>query len=54
MFKKFLRDEQGQDVIEWGLLAGFLGVAILVGIDLSGIGPTIAGWYQDVVDTINP
>ena len=48
MFKKFLRDEKGQDVIEWGLLAAFLGILLVGTISLTDIETTVQGWYESV------
>lgn len=52
MFSKFLRDEDGQDVIEWGLLVAFLSVILIVTV--TAIAPTVQGWYDDIEAEINP
>lgn len=44
MLKKFLRDEAGQDVIEWGMLAAFLSVLMIVTVGV--IAPIIQTWYD--------
>jgi len=46
MFKKFIKDEQGQDVIEWGMLAAFLSVLLIVAVGT--ISPLIGAWYTSV------
>lgn len=46
MLKKFIRDEQGQDVIEWGMLAAFLSVLLVVAVGV--ISPIIGTWYTSV------
>ena len=46
MFKKFLSDEQGQDVVEWGMLAAFLSTLLIVTVGV--ISPIIGAWYTDV------
>lgn len=46
MFQKFIRDEQGQDVIEWGMLAAFLSVLLVVTVGV--ISPLIGAWYTSV------
>ncbi len=46
MFKKFIRDEEGQDVIEWGMLAAFLSVLLIVAV--TTISPIILTWYDSV------
>jgi len=46
MLKRFLRDEQGQDVIEWGMLAAFLSVLLIVAV--TTISPIIDTWYDSV------
>lgn len=52
MFKKFLREEEGQDVIEWGLLVAFLSVILIATV--TAIAPTVQGWYDDIETEINP
>ena len=53
VIRKFLRDEDGQDIIEWGLLVTFLGIMIIAGISLTGITPVVSGWYTTVTDVFN-
>jgi Flp pilus assembly pilin Flp len=42
----FVRDEQGQDLIEYGLLIGIITVGCIVSINL--IGPKVAGYFSDL------
>jgi Flp pilus assembly pilin Flp len=44
MLKRFIQDEQGQDVIEWGMLAAFLSTLLIVCV--SAIDNVIDGWYD--------
>lgn len=39
LLRRFVRKEEGQDLIEWGLLAGFLSIASI--LTLLAIGPLI-------------
>ena len=43
LFNRFVRDEQGQDLIENGLLVGIITVGCLVAI--KAIGPKVAGYF---------
>jgi Flp pilus assembly pilin Flp len=50
MLKRFLLEEKGQDVLEWGMLAAFLStllIATVVAID-----DVILAWYTDVQEDI--
>lgn len=51
MLKKLLRDEGGQDIIEYGLLACFISIVALVAIRL--IGPLIVPLYDAVVAALS-
>jgi Flp pilus assembly pilin Flp len=50
LWRRFLRDDLGQDVIEYGLLAGFIGIACLtVWISIQGhLHDLYVGYDQDV------
>lgn len=52
LFNRFVRDEEGQDLIEYALLASLIAVAGIVGASL--IGPRIAQIWTDVVDAFAP
>jgi pilus assembly protein Flp/PilA len=36
LFKKFFREDEGQDAIEYALLAGFVSLTIVAGVTLLG------------------
>jgi pilus assembly protein Flp/PilA len=46
----FVRDEQGQDLIEYGLLIGIITVGCIVSIN--AIGPKVAGYFSDLNDKL--
>jgi Flp pilus assembly pilin Flp len=43
---RILIDDQGQDTVEYGLLAAFISIAAL--LTIKGIGPLVESLYQDV------
>jgi Flp pilus assembly pilin Flp len=52
IIRQFVRDESGQDLIEYGLLALFISVAAIVTLKL--IAPLIAPFYQAVINALTP
>ena len=46
MFVRFVREDAGQDLIEYGLLVGIITVAAIASIKL--IGPKVADYYADL------
>jgi pilus assembly protein Flp/PilA len=44
--KKFIREEQGQDMVEYALLAAFISIVAIVTI--RNIGPLVDAVYQNV------
>ncbi len=48
----FLKDEKGQDIVEYGLLASIVSIAALVTIRL--IGPLIVPLYEAVEAALSP
>lgn len=53
--KAFLREETGEDLIEYGLLAAFvaaIAVACIIA-DPLGLAPAVEGAYQDAIDALN-
>lgn len=44
MLKRFIGEETGQDLIEYGLLLGIISVAVIATIAL--LGPKIAGYFS--------
>jgi pilus assembly protein Flp/PilA len=43
LFNRFVREEEGQDLIEYGLLIGIITVGCIVAIQ--AIGPKVAGYF---------
>ena len=50
--RNFLKDEKGQDIVEYGLLASLISIAALVTIQL--IGPLIVPLYEAVEAALTP
>jgi Flp pilus assembly pilin Flp len=52
--KNFIRDERGEDLIEYGLLAAFVAAVALAVIiaDPLGLKEAITGAYQSAVDAL--
>ena len=46
MVARFLREESGQDLIEYGLLIGIITVACIASIN--AIGPKVAKYYSQL------
>jgi Flp pilus assembly pilin Flp len=46
LIARFIRDEQGQDLIEYALLGSFVSLAAYAGADL--LGGAINSWYEGV------
>jgi pilus assembly protein Flp/PilA len=46
LVSKFLREDQGQDLIEYGLLVGIITVGAIASIKL--IGPKVATFFSDL------
>jgi len=46
MFKRFVREEAGQDLIEYALLAGFISLVAVVAIQSVGTG--VNGVYNNI------
>lgn len=51
LIARFVREEEGQDLIEYGLLVGIITVAAIASIVL--IGPIVAGYYSDLLAAID-
>lgn len=51
MIKGFLRDESGQDVVEYSLLLVMVGVAAL--LIISAMGVSISGIFSKISDKLN-
>lgn len=52
MLRRLLRMEEGQDLIEYGLLAAFISVAAILAI--RAIGPLIIPLYEAVTTALTP
>jgi len=55
LIRNFVRDEQGEDLIEYGLLAAFVAtvaLAVIIG-DPLGLQKAIEGAYQKATDALN-
>ena len=48
----FLRDESGQDMIEYALLAAFISIAAIIAIKL--IAPLLVSIYNAIVAALTP
>ena len=47
---RFVRDEQGQDLIEYGLLIGIITIACIVSIQ--AIGPKVGSYFSNLNATL--
>ena len=50
LFSRFVREESGQDLIEYALLAGFLSLVAATGASL--VGGALDTWYTNLAGTI--
>ena len=48
--KQFARDEEGQDVVEYGLLIATIAIVILLGTQF--FGSAIQGWFERLAGRI--
>jgi len=46
LFNRFVREEEGQDLIEYGLLIGIITVGAIVSIN--AIGPAVARYFASL------
>ena len=51
LFTRLYRDEQGQDLIEYALLATFVSLVAIVGAGL--LGTALNNWYGVVATNVN-
>ncbi len=49
-FSRFLRDESGQDVVEYGLLIATIAIVVLIGVGI--FGQNINTWFQTLAGRI--
>ncbi len=47
---KFLRDEEGQGMVEYGLLLGLIAIAVIAVLVI--LGPRIANMFSDVNEAL--
>jgi Flp pilus assembly pilin Flp len=50
--ESLLRRDEGEDVVEYGLLAAFISIAALLTIKV--IGPAVNGLYEQVKNAFSP
>jgi Flp pilus assembly pilin Flp len=50
LLSRFVREDAGQDLIEYGLLIAIITTACIVAI--SGIGPKVAGYFEELNDEL--
>jgi Flp pilus assembly pilin Flp len=50
LFTRFVREDAGQDLIEYGLLIGIITVGCIAAIQ--AIGPIVQGWYEDLQEKL--
>jgi Flp pilus assembly pilin Flp len=51
LFIRLVRDEQGQDLIEYALLATFVSLVAIVGA--TALGKALNNWYNAVATNVN-
>ena len=51
LFTRFIRDDQGQDLIEYALLGAFVSLAAVAGATVLGTG--LNAWYRDLGTAID-
>jgi len=51
LFTRFVQDEQGQDLIEYALLATFVSLLAIVGAGL--LGTALNNWYGTVATNVD-
>jgi pilus assembly protein Flp/PilA len=47
---RFLREERGQDVVEYGLLIATMAIVVLIGVGV--FGSNINAWFQNLAGRI--
>jgi pilus assembly protein Flp/PilA len=48
--RQFIRDEEGQDVVEYGLLIATIAIVVLIGVGI--FGQNINHWFQTLAARI--
>jgi len=50
MFRRFLHEDKGQDMVEYGLLAAFISIVAIAA--LQAIGPLVSAIYGAIRDAL--
>lgn len=50
LFKRFVREEEGQDLTEYGMLVAFIAFVVLVGVTL--FGTNLRTWWNAVAGNV--
>jgi len=48
--RQFIRDEEGQDVVEYGLLIATIAIVVLIGVGI--FGQNISHWFENLAARI--
>jgi Flp pilus assembly pilin Flp len=51
LFNRFVREEEGQDLTEYGMLVAFIAFIVLVGVQL--FGTNLLGWWNLVAANVD-
>jgi pilus assembly protein Flp/PilA len=49
-FSRFIQDESGQDVVEYGLLIATIAIVVLIGVGL--FGSSVNDWFKSLASHI--
>lgn len=50
LLARLVREDEGQDLIEYVFLTGLISVSVVSGLSLVGV--SLAGWYDSVADLV--
>jgi len=53
LIRNFIRDEKGEDLIEYGLLAAFVAAVGVLVVYTLGLNTAIEGAFQSAIDNLN-
>lgn len=51
LFVRFVREEEGQDLIEYAMLATL--IALVAGVTAQTLGTNLQGWYSKMASKVN-
>jgi len=51
LIRRFIRDEEGQDLIEYALLVVF--IAVVVALVLPDVGTAVSGVFEEITASLN-